>query len=151
MNPTANTESDRIDPTVRAFRQLSPGSQGAVAALVRQLAESEGISVESADAPSLRIGFPVDRRVHYHGVMDPRRKIGRIPGWGEVVGWVKAPQPRFILDPLCVFVAMWGQVEVPPCFGVLTVTRVGIHFCDYSIEHRRGGYNLPDKIVYVDK
>jgi len=34
MNPTDNTESDRIEPTIRALRQLSPGSQGAVAALV---------------------------------------------------------------------------------------------------------------------
>jgi integrase len=54
MNPTANMESNRIDPTVWALRQLSPGSQGAVAALVRQLAESEGVSVEPADAPGLR-------------------------------------------------------------------------------------------------
>ena len=46
MNMTANTESDRIEPTMRALRQLSPGGQGAVAALVKQLAEGEGISVE---------------------------------------------------------------------------------------------------------
>ena len=39
MNATANIEDDRIEPVVRPFRQLSPGSQGAVAALVRQLAE----------------------------------------------------------------------------------------------------------------
>jgi len=34
MNPTANTEINRIEPMIRALRQLSPGSQGAVAALV---------------------------------------------------------------------------------------------------------------------
>jgi len=34
MNATANIEGDRIEPTVRALRQLSPGSQGTVAALV---------------------------------------------------------------------------------------------------------------------
>jgi len=33
MNATANIEGDRIEPTVRALQQLSPGSQGAVAAL----------------------------------------------------------------------------------------------------------------------
>jgi hypothetical protein len=34
MNPTANKESNRIEPTTRALQQLSPSSQGAVAALV---------------------------------------------------------------------------------------------------------------------
>jgi hypothetical protein len=34
MNLTANTEKDRIEPTIWAIRQLSPSSQGAVAALV---------------------------------------------------------------------------------------------------------------------
>jgi len=34
MNLTANAESNPIEPTVRALRQLSPSSQGAVAALV---------------------------------------------------------------------------------------------------------------------
>jgi len=42
MNTTANIESDRIETTMRALRQLSPGSQGAAAVLVRQLAEREG-------------------------------------------------------------------------------------------------------------
>ena len=53
MDTTANIEDDRIEPTVRALRQLSPGSQGAVAALVRQLAEREGISVEPIGALGL--------------------------------------------------------------------------------------------------
>ena len=46
MNTAANIENRQIEPTMRALRQLSLGSQGAVAALVRQLAESEGVSVE---------------------------------------------------------------------------------------------------------
>ena len=54
MNTTANTESDRIEPTIRALRQLSPGSQAAVAALVKQLAEGEGISVEPTGVMGLR-------------------------------------------------------------------------------------------------
>lgn len=54
MNITANREGNRIEPAIRALRQLSPGSQGAVAALVRQLADSEGISVEQTDAIGLR-------------------------------------------------------------------------------------------------
>ncbi len=54
MNPTANTESDRIEPTRRALQQLSPSSQSAVAALVRQLADREGISVEPTGALGLR-------------------------------------------------------------------------------------------------
>ena len=48
MNTTANIESNRIELIMRALRQLSPGSQGAVASLVRQLAESEGISVQAS-------------------------------------------------------------------------------------------------------
>ena len=54
MNTTANIESDRIEPTVRVLRQLSLGNQAAVAALVRHLAESEGISVELAGNLGLR-------------------------------------------------------------------------------------------------
>ena len=42
MNTTANIESDRIKPAIRALRQLSPVSQSAVATLVKQLAEREG-------------------------------------------------------------------------------------------------------------
>ena len=34
MNPTVDTESDQIEPTMRALRQLSPSNQGAVAKLV---------------------------------------------------------------------------------------------------------------------
>jgi hypothetical protein len=54
MNATVNIESDPIEPVMRAFRQLSPGSQGAVATLVRQLAKSEGISVEQTGNPGIR-------------------------------------------------------------------------------------------------
>jgi len=54
MNPTANIENKQIEPTMRALRQLSPGSQGAVAALVRQLAEGEGIGMEPAGVLGLR-------------------------------------------------------------------------------------------------
>ena len=54
MKPTTNTISNPIEPTVRALGQLSPGSQGAVAALVRQLAEGEGISVEPTGVLGLR-------------------------------------------------------------------------------------------------
>ena len=45
MNTAANTESNMIEPVMRALRQLSPGSQGAVAALVRQPAEREHIGI----------------------------------------------------------------------------------------------------------
>ena len=67
MNITTNTESNMIEPIMGALRHLSPVSQGTVAALVKQLAESEGVSVEPTDAPAisgngreraLRIGFP---------------------------------------------------------------------------------------------
>jgi len=68
MNTTANIEGDLIEPTMRALRQLSPASQGAVAALVRQLAETEGISVELTGAPDALRSFgkrsqmrPLDR------------------------------------------------------------------------------------------
>ena len=55
MNPTTDSRNNMMEPIMRAFQQLSPGSQGAVAALVRQLAESEGIiSVEQAGNPGLR-------------------------------------------------------------------------------------------------
>ncbi len=53
MNPTANISSNSIEPTVRALGQLSPSSQGAVIALVGQMAEREGISVAPTDAPGL--------------------------------------------------------------------------------------------------
>jgi site-specific recombinase XerD len=54
MNMTANIESDRIEPIMRALRQLSPSGQGAVAALVRQLADREGVSVEQTGTLGLR-------------------------------------------------------------------------------------------------
>ena len=54
MNLTANTDGNPIEPTVRALGQLSPSSQGAVAALVGQLAEREGISVELTGAPGIQ-------------------------------------------------------------------------------------------------
>ena len=46
-----------IEPIMGALRQLSPGSQGAVAALVRQLAETEGISVKPTGAPDALRNF----------------------------------------------------------------------------------------------
>ena len=36
MNPTADIESDRIEPTIRALRQLSPDSQCAGAELTNE-------------------------------------------------------------------------------------------------------------------
>ena len=54
MKLTVNADSSSIEPTVRALGQLSPSSQGAAVALIRQLAEREGISVESANAPGLQ-------------------------------------------------------------------------------------------------
>ena len=45
MNPIVNAESNMVGPTVRALRQLSPGSQGAVAALASlfRFLHSEGL------------------------------------------------------------------------------------------------------------
>ena len=54
MNPTANTGSNPIEPTVRALGQLSPSSQNAVVALVKQLAEREGINMEPTNAPGIQ-------------------------------------------------------------------------------------------------
>jgi len=48
MNPIANEDNNMIEPVIRTLRQLSPGSQVAVASLVRQLAEIEGISVQAS-------------------------------------------------------------------------------------------------------
>ncbi len=53
MNPT-NIVDNALGPTVRALGQLSPSSQGAVAALVRSLAEREGITVTLAQSPGLQ-------------------------------------------------------------------------------------------------
>ena len=54
MNTIANIENKPIEPTIRAIRQLSPASQGAVAALVKQLAGGEGITMELTDALGLQ-------------------------------------------------------------------------------------------------
>jgi len=54
MSTMANTSDNTLEPTVRALGQLSPSSQGAVMALVRQLAEREGISMESANTPGFQ-------------------------------------------------------------------------------------------------
>jgi len=43
-----------LEPTVRVLSQLSPSSQEAVIALVRQLADREGISVALAASPGLQ-------------------------------------------------------------------------------------------------
>lgn len=86
MNLKANIEGDRIGPTVRALQQLSPSNQGAVAALVRQLAEGEGISVEPTGVLGLRSpaeGIPLwlaklkaerysPRTVHMYGYLARR-------------------------------------------------------------------------------
>ena len=42
-----------LEPTIMALYQLSPSSQGAVAALVRHLAEREGIEVPLTIIPPL--------------------------------------------------------------------------------------------------
>jgi len=54
MSTTANMESNSIEPTMRALGQLSPSSQEAVMALVKQLAEREGITIMSTLAPGLQ-------------------------------------------------------------------------------------------------
>ncbi len=45
MKLTANANGNSIEPTVRALGQLSPSSQGAAIALIRQLAERGGVRV----------------------------------------------------------------------------------------------------------
>jgi hypothetical protein len=50
MNPIANIENKQIEPAMRALRQLSPGSQGTVAALVRQLSEGDGLNLRETSA-----------------------------------------------------------------------------------------------------
>ena len=62
MNTTANIESDRIEPTVWALRQLSPGSQTAVEALVRKLAEGDGLKLRETSPRSPTPGLPADAR-----------------------------------------------------------------------------------------
>ena len=46
--------SNALEPTARALSRLSPQSQETVIALVRQLAEREGISVATAQSPGLQ-------------------------------------------------------------------------------------------------
>lgn len=54
MSTTANIGGNPIEPAIRALVQLSPSSQGAVIALVRQLAEREGISVALTESPGIQ-------------------------------------------------------------------------------------------------
>ena len=63
MNTTADTGNDRIKPTIRALRQLSPGSQGAVAALVRQLAEGDGLNLRETSVRSPTPSLPDPTRL----------------------------------------------------------------------------------------
>lgn len=51
MSTTANADGSSLEPTVRALQQLSPSSQGAVIALVGQLAEREGVNVALTNTP----------------------------------------------------------------------------------------------------
>jgi integrase/recombinase XerD len=53
MNPTDTTDK-ALEPAVRALGQLSPSSQEAVVALVRSLAEREGVDVPLTAAPGLQ-------------------------------------------------------------------------------------------------
>lgn len=92
MNPTAIINRNSIEPTIRALGQLSPSSQGAVVALVRQLAESEGISFALAESPGLQVpadGIPLwlaklrveryaQRTIHMHDYL-ARRYLGQSP------------------------------------------------------------------------
>ena len=92
MSATANTSGNPIEPTVRALGQLSPSSQGAVAALVRQLAEREGISVALTESPGIQSpaeGIPLwlaklraerysQRTIHMYEYL-ARRYLGHSP------------------------------------------------------------------------
>lgn len=51
MSTSANTNDNILEPTIRALQQLSPSSQGAVIALVGQLAEREGVNVALTNTP----------------------------------------------------------------------------------------------------
>jgi len=53
MNPQHLSDTT-LEPIIRALHQLSPSSQSAVIALVRQLAEREGIGVPLTAAPGLQ-------------------------------------------------------------------------------------------------
>ena len=67
MSPTANTESNMIESTMRALRQLSPASQGAVAALVRQLAEGGGLKLRETSPRSPTPSLPDSTRPKKQG------------------------------------------------------------------------------------
>ncbi|MFC2025242.1 tyrosine-type recombinase/integrase [Chloroflexota bacterium] len=54
MDTTANIDHDILEPAVRALHQLSPQSQETAVALIRRLAETEGITVMSTSAPGLQ-------------------------------------------------------------------------------------------------
>ena len=73
MSTSANTNSNTLESTVRALGQLSPSSQGAVVALVRHLAEREGISVESSN--TLGIQSPIE------GIPLWLAKLFSLPPW----------------------------------------------------------------------
>jgi len=63
MNTTACMESDGIGLAIRTLRQLSPGSQTAVAALVRQLAEGGGLNLRETGPRSPTPGLPGPARL----------------------------------------------------------------------------------------
>jgi hypothetical protein len=63
MNPIANIENKQIEPAMRALRQLSPGSQGTVAALVRQLSEGDGLNLRETSARSPTPSLPDPTRL----------------------------------------------------------------------------------------
>ncbi|MFC2048457.1 hypothetical protein ACFLSK_03390 [Chloroflexota bacterium] len=54
MNTTANIDHDILEPTARALSQLSPQSQETAVALVKQLAQREGINMSLTSAPGLQ-------------------------------------------------------------------------------------------------
>ena len=98
MNTTANIESDRIEPTVWALRQLSPGSQTAAEALVRQLAEGDGLKLRETSPRSPTPGLPGDARpkglgrgcptplwLYGHAGAIPAPRLIRIAGHGEIL------------------------------------------------------------------
>ncbi len=54
MNQQLTNGNQSLEPTIGALSQLSPNSQRAVIALVRQLAEGEGVNVALASTPGLQ-------------------------------------------------------------------------------------------------
>ena len=98
MSPTANTESNMIESTMRALRQLSPASQGAVAALVRQLAEGGGLKLRETSprspTPSLPDSTrPKKTRAYLHGFQcglpEPRYHLETLLGDADASGVVQ--------------------------------------------------------------